>query len=347
MADTESVGTKLDAVVAAGANGTVIALLKRLTTDIGGFVAGTATQRVEGEVAHGAAIASVNPVLIGISDGTSNFRAPGTAANGLQVQGQAADNTTATGYFPLVVAGSGSGRVGGTVNPFTNSGQNSDVLNLSGIHTTWVGAFPMLFTNSGQLWERLRIGSAAAGTAIGAMAACCMVHDGTNYQMVRQLGTGSDGAAATSVRGVSVGVYDFNSSTYDRRRNNVEANLITAAASTTSPNNSSDTTNYNAKGVMLYLSVSVNPGAAATLTLNLQAKDETGNDEYVTIATTGALFGAGGTGLESLLCYPGAAETAAVATLVTQALPLPRTWRAQVVLSAGTWSYKVSYSYIN
>jgi len=141
-----------------------------------------------------------------------------------------------------------------------------------------------------------------------------------------------------------------NATTSDRRRNNVEQSIITATGATSSQS-SSDFVNWNAKGIIVYTNVTVNPGSAQTLTINLQAKDEVGGDGYYTVATSGAIavFGAaaGATGLEVICCYPGASETAALAGWTTQALPLPRTWRVSVTHSdAGAWTYTTTFSYV-
>lgn len=87
MASDQSTGAPTDAMVAAGAVGTMIALTKRLTTDVAALIAGSgATLKVEGEVAHNVAHTGVNPVLIGASDGTNVRRLlVDTSADNLRV----------------------------------------------------------------------------------------------------------------------------------------------------------------------------------------------------------------------------------------------------------------------
>lgn len=211
-------------------------------------------------------------------------------------------------------------------------------------------AFGHIF--DGVAWDRVRSGAAAdVSTGDGVVAIAVMARSGTPtynaVSTVSAISDGNDGSRSLSTGGVC----QFNGTAFDRVRNNVEVNLANVVAGTGTVV-TSDVTNYNAKGVIIYTSVTTNPGAAQTLTINLQVKDEGGNDEYYTVATSGAIavFGAaaGATGLEVVACCPGAAETAALVGWTTQALPLPRTWRVQVVHSgAGAWSYKVSHAYVN
>ena len=139
----------------------------------------------------------------------------------------------------------------------------------------------------------------------------------------------------------------FNAVSWDRWRNNTEVNSITRAANTTG-GAGSDIINYNARGLIAFLSVTVNPGAAETLNLLVQVKDEAGDDVYTTIASTGvlAVFGpaAGATGTELLVLDRGIAETQAVVGLQIQNLPIGKTFRFNVTHSStGAWTYKVSY----
>ena len=135
----------------------------------------------------------------------------------------------------------------------------------------------------------------------------------------------------------------FNGTSWDRHRNNAEATVL-ASAARVATTNSADFTNYDARGVMLHLNITANPGAAETLTVQLQMKDPvSGTYRNVTA------FPATATSNTDYIytVYPGATETAAVAQFEVQGVPVPRTWRIAVTHSAaGSWTYSVGASYI-
>lgn len=211
---------------------------------------------------------------------------------------------------------------------------------------------------------------AAGAAATGTNPFLIGISDGTNVQIVRQhqvadiasfvgvpafgmcvrsssgtVSVAAESQIADAVAGGNIvpsATHPFNGATYDRERNNTTLALL-ASAARTATTASSNQTNYNNRGVIVYLDVSVNPGGAETLTLQLQYRDETSGN-FVTVATSGAIavFGSAGgaTGTEVIALYPGAAETAALAGFTTQALPLSRSWRINVVHSAGgSWTY--------
>lgn len=96
-----------------------------------------------------------------------------------------------------------------------------------------------------------------------------------------------------------------------------------------------DQTNKSAAGILLILNVVTAP-SIQTLQLALEAKDPASN-AYVTLATLPA---SALTGIFTLLAYPGAVS----ASLLTGVLgiPLPLTWRARTIHSAGgTWNYSL------
>lgn len=133
--------------------------------------------------------------------------------------------------------------------------------------------------------------------------------------------------------------YAWNGTTADRQRNNVEATLLASAvrAGTT---NSSDQTNYNARGVMVFFNVTAVPGGD-TVQCRLQVKDPVSGTYMDVMAPAATAV----TGLFVYVFYPGAGTNTVTET--SQA-PLPRTWRASIVHSAGTnFTYSVAACLIN
>lgn len=97
----------------------------------------------------------------------------------------------------------------------------------------------------------------------------------------------------------------------------------------------------NARGVMLVLRVTSNPGGAETL--NIELRQPAGNLQLA--ITTGLVTAANGT--FGLLVYPGATETIAVTDLQVQGVPIQRSCEVIVRHSAaGTWNYSLDAYFI-
>lgn len=102
------------------------------------------------------------------------------------------------------------------------------------------------------------------------------------------------------------------------------------------------------KGLYLFLDISKAPAAADTLTLAIEVKDEA-SGKYVPLTA----FAASKKGEEleagttlAFILGAAAAETAAVANVEGQALPLPRHFRVKVTHSgAGKWTYSLGYQF--
>lgn len=129
-------------------------------------------------------------------------------------------------------------------------------------------------------------------------------------------------------------IYLYNGTGSERERNNwsssILATTITATAATT------DQTNYDARGVTIYLNITAASGTSPTLDVKLQIKDPV-SGTYIDIP--GAAFAQKtGTGSDSLTIYPGISETAnRKASMV-----LPRTWRAVATIGGTTPSFTFS-----
>ena len=318
MADTQSVGTKLDAIVAAGADGTLIALMKRLTTDLAAFVAATSTMPVEGEVADGTVLTGVKPVLIAGQDATA-------------IQSMLVDTSGRT------VIGVG----GSNVSTDTTAVDATMLTNAGVSRPLFIHASLFDGTNYTR-WRQSPGGSTITG-AVGVPAVGPVMRSSagnfTALHSSQAAGDGTDGQAF-----FDTGMRRWNGTTYDRSRNNVETQVVSRVLQATTYTGS-DRANYNGRGVTGFLNVTANPGGAQTLTFTLEVKDELGGDAYVAVATSGAVLAAGGLGLFMIQCYPGDAVTAtvAIANVYTQVLKLPRTYRWIVTHSgAGNWSYTVA-----
>ena len=128
----------------------------------------------------------------------------------------------------------------------------------------------------------------------------------------------------------------FNGTAWDRERSNEEATLLASAARTATAN-SADQTNYNGRGLLVYVDVTVDP-AAASITPSLQVKDSIGGG-YFTIWTAAAALTATG----DAVYYFGDGVSGGS---FTESLPfgLPaRTWRlAMTHADADSITYSVS-----
>lgn len=159
----------------------------------------------------------------------------------------------------------------------------------------------------------------------------------------RVLALNSDGNSPTLLKLATLShslLYTSKNATFDRQRGNDEITVMASAARTASAQ-SADQTNYNHRGVLVALKVTVNPGGAETLIIAVTFKEPIGG-AYRVMAVSAALFGAGGTGEYRILMYPGVAA-ASQEIDQTVGYPLPRTWRVEITNSStGSWTYSVS-----
>ena len=154
----------------------------------------------------------------------------------------------------------------------------------------------------------------------------------------------SDGVAVGALTGMQVGSVGliFNETTIDRVRGNTDVTQLASAARTASTNGP-DQTNFNSKGVIITLDVTVDPGGGETLQLLVQHKDAV-SSAYESLLDDGANATPG---RRTVIVYPGVGAAANDVDTVN-GYPLPRTWRVRVVHSAGgSWTYSVGASNIN
>lgn len=139
----------------------------------------------------------------------------------------------------------------------------------------------------------------------------------------------------TSMLKMGVLPFLFNGVTWDRNRNNVTATIFASAARTATAN-STDQTNYNARGALLTLDITAASGTTPTLDITIEAKDPV-SSFYIAILSA-AFAQKTTTGQDSLLLYPGITSSANRQILTV----LPRVWRAVATIAGTTPSFTFS-----
>ncbi|MBI2887416.1 MAG: hypothetical protein HYY02_09425 [Chloroflexi bacterium] len=147
----------------------------------------------------------------------------------------------------------------------------------------------------------------------------------------------ADGLALPIAPDVLAAVLAFNGTTLDRWRNNQEGTLLANAARTASAA-SPIQTSHNARGVLIYLNITV--AGTGTLTLYIRGSATMSAQLLASAATAGG-------GLRVYVLYPGASGTGGHIVQAVSA-PLPRSWDVLMVPSDGSsWTYQVDYALIN
>lgn len=165
--------------------------------------------------------------------------------------------------------------------------------------------------------------------------AVLMGNDGATLDMLR---TGSAMADGSSSGLLGVALAAWNGSTHDRVRGNNEGTVI-ASAAYTATQNSSTQTNYNARGVKLFISATA-IAATPSVVFTVTARDPIDTATWVTLLTSAAITGISET---VLTIYPGI--TAAANVSVSDILP--RVWRVTATHGdADSITYSVGYSYV-
>ena len=148
---------------------------------------------------------------------------------------------------------------------------------------------------------------------------------------------GADGTSNSNVGFIQHGFnYLFNGTSWDRSRSNLDATILASAARTVETN-STDQTNYNARGV--HVVIDITAGTGGTVTPVIEGKDAL-SGKYYEILRGAGLTAAGTTVLK---VYPGitAAANASVSDI------LPRAWRVQVeVADTTSYTYSIGASVI-
>ena len=133
----------------------------------------------------------------------------------------------------------------------------------------------------------------------------------------------------------------YNGATFDRVRNNYEETIL-ASAARTATTTSATFKNYNARGLIINVHVTANPGSE-TLAPRVDATLAPGGSD---MAVLGSPPNITGNGLAVYPIYPGMADTGS-AYNDFQAGVVPRSFQVRIVHSAsGSWTYSVGVVYL-
>jgi len=185
----------------------------------------------------------------------------------------------------------------------------------------------------GSEWVKV-IGDTASGDAVRVR----LRHGDTD---IGAIGTDSDGKSNT-ISAVKAGAFmqSFNGSTWDRWRNNTNITVLPSATRTAS-GKSADQTNYNAKGVIIWLYISAVSGtftAGEGLEVGVAAKDPVTGGFYYIAPRIGPYTTKGG---RELLIYPGCTDTGGQFEGKND-VPLPRVWRVYYIITGTNPSFTFS-----
>lgn len=146
------------------------------------------------------------------------------------------------------------------------------------------------------------------------------------WRAVTNIADGGGTGAAT------MGPSLYNESNWDRQRNNTDNIAIFASAAHTTTQTSADQTNYNARGVVVVLDMTV--VGTGSVTLEIDGKDPVSGKYYAIL--TGATVTSNSTNVYTV--YPSNTVTANVSASTV----LPRTWRVKVTANnANSATYSV------
>lgn len=141
---------------------------------------------------------------------------------------------------------------------------------------------------------------------------------------------GSDGVTSTHILQIANGLY--NGATHDQQRGNLDNIVVLASAARTTTQTQTDQTNYNHRGIIVVLDMTV--VGTGSVTLEIDAKDPVSGKYYAVL--TGAAVVTNVTNVYRV--YPGL--TAVANATVSDVLP--RTWRVKVTANnANSATYSV------
>lgn len=334
-------------------------------------------------------VSATNPLPV-TGSLTVDSEFPAAAALG---DANANPTTTAVGSHLLLFNGSTWDRVRGD----TTNGVDVDVTRVQGTVTVdselpaaaaladgsanptvpSIGSFLNVY--NGTTWDRVK-GAKASVSSIssGAVHSASVRYNGTDFSVdnaASNVGDANSGAGSASRANLL-----FNGSNFDRARNNVEGALLASATRTTTTNTAIQT-NYNARGVIIYVNVS-GFASSETLTPKLYLDDPVSGSDFLvwqgsTLFTNGIFAYAFYPGVGTARAADVAADISATVSginedestyteTVTGALDdavitpvnnvtftdaanlaLPRSWWFQLEHSgSGNWIYSASYSYV-
>jgi hypothetical protein len=183
----------------------------------------------------------------------------------------------------------------------------------------------------GATWDRVQTGSMGADSqptsGVLQVRSQILSAAGARIDSADQMSDGNGGGRALAMHPMV-----YNGTSFDRRYNNQELTLLTSAARTATTASAAQT-NRNGRTGLFILDVTAAAGGGETL--QLQVRNRQG--AVISLATFATLTA---TGTYVYAVGLGAVDTLALAGLEVQAVPLPRSWDANVVHSAaGSWTY--------
>lgn len=171
--------------------------------------------------------------------------------------------------------------------------------------------------------------------------------DSSKNLLVSLAGVTGNGIASDNFANDSSGLHAnnrnlaFNGTNWDRIRNNLEGNLL-ASATRTASTNSANQTNYNARGVVLYLNITAASGTGGLQVFITGLDSTSGNN--ISMNSAPATFTT--TGIKLIMLYPGLATVNNNAQYIINAI-LPRVWYARVYHGdSSNYTYSLGYSLI-
>lgn len=180
-------------------------------------------------------------------------------------------------------------------------------------------------------------------TGSNATIGAIRISDGTSNNLVNIGNAPMTTDAQTYYNSIPVGSFQsaYNESTWDRVRNNTQGTLL-ASAARTSQAVSPQQTNYNARGVIIWLSVTL-PSGTGGLSLFLDQYDPITSTSYELELTPSPVT----TAVDRAYCiYPGASGSSGFAGVFS--LPLGRVWGVRIAVGdSSSYTYSVGYALIN
>lgn len=223
--------------------------------------------------------------------------------------------------------------VGPTGSPIANSTYAEDTPHTTGDNGQFVLGVrnDALVVFTGTDGDYIPFGAATHGEMLVAPAQLSTLADGsTNICSLFVSNAGTSGKA-------SAVLFDFNETTWDRHRGNVNGTALASAARTATAI-SSDITNYNSRGIIVFLNVTVASGTGG-LVVQMQLKDPIGGLYKQVHANPTAITA---TGLQAYTFYPGNNNAGVQFNYF-----LSRTFAIQVQHNdASSYTYSVGYSLI-
>lgn len=174
---------------------------------------------------------------------------------------------------------------------------------------------------NGTTWDRLQVDANKNLKIVPFLA---------NNIALASIATPSDASSGTNI--AAIGMFNYNGTTYERNRSNMQSTLLASAARTVTTS-SADQTNNNAKG--LHVVLDVTSAGTGDITLTIEGKDTLSGKYYTLLAGTNVTTNS----TNVYKVYPGLPATANVSANDI----VPRTYRVTVTANnANTITYSVA-----